>query len=62
MDSIAWTCAMHGQPQGSSRDSEMKTSSKQPAETKDKVKTPSMKVWEGWTQTQSVTSYRDRQE
>jgi hypothetical protein len=53
---------MHGQPHGPSRDSKIKTSSKQPAENKDKVKNPSKKVQEEWTQTQRMTSYRDRQE
>jgi hypothetical protein len=52
---------MHGQPQDFTGDLELKISSKQPAETENKVKNPSKKVWEEWTQTQRVTSYRDRQ-
>jgi hypothetical protein len=44
------------------QDSKLKTSSKQPVETKDKVEKPSKKVGEVWTRAQGVTSYKARQE
>jgi hypothetical protein len=62
MDSRALARVVHGQQEGSSRDSKMKTSSKQSVKATDTVEKSCKKAEEEWTQAQGVSSHRVRQE